>query len=486
MPRFVSEMSVFGFLKRKTRQKESTTKASALPETPPPSSSKSAPHSSAPAVSDELLPIVTLLAHQQRREYYIGEAEYMDHSVGSGGSVSASMDWKSAQIELRGSNLSVMDQVKPVYINVCDCEIAVSGLEVEVFVTERSRVAFRFATEELLVDFYSALLLAKFEYTQLQEAYTGALLSSEAIHFSDIRTLLDPNNRKHSKEEWCVLRFPYLNGKWIRGLVVVKPTKVEVYLNANKAKKHLLSTIVEGKSAHGVYSGHPSAIRDNSLLRLWGDCYIDVDLLTKLLSEGAEGTTSKPLSKRLSIGSLRSHESLSSSNGSKRGGHRRVASVDTQLSDASFSSKTPKKLVKRDIVQTHLAYIIPEAHGGIKPVEILLRMVIPVMNTFELYGRPDRFISSRTERDSLLFGLPQLPNSHYLSTGAARDLVGINLENSLREGWGIFDWNMVFKELVAMTLESQPENSSQPQVVNVKYEKPVSVAYDPQLDFVEA
>lgn len=437
-----------------------------------------------PKVSDELLPIVTLMSHQQQREYYIGDVEYIDQSEDL-----SVMDWTQTQISLKGSNLTIINLIKPLYINICDCELNLSGDELEVYViiTEHSQVVFRFQNEDELIDFYSAILLSKFEYTQLQEGYTGALLSSEAIHFSDIRTLLDPNNRRHSKEEWCVLRFPYLNGKWIRCLVVIKPTKIEVYLNANKSKKHLLATIIDGKTIHGVYSGHTNTIKENSLIRIWGDCYIDVDLLNKILNN--DGIDNKSLtnirrnsiSKRLSIGSFRSHDSTSSSsNTSKLNQHRRVQSIDTQISDNnSFNSKTPKKLVKRDIVQTHLMYIIPETHGGIKPVEIMLRMMIPIMNTFELYGRPNKFISSRNEKESLLFGLPQLPETQYLSSQSARELVSINLKNSLDENWGISDWNMVFKELVNIFLERQEGDATV-----VKYTKPENLNYDPELDFL--
>lgn len=476
-------MGVFSFLKRNKKREPSNNSTTS---TPPSSSSTGKKNDGKqkgigkPEVSDELLPIVTLMNHQQQRDYYIGDVQYIDQSGDSN-----QVDWVNTQVSLKGSNLTILDLVKPLYINICDCELNVQGLEVYVIITEHSQVAFRFESEGELVDFYSSILLSKFEYTQLQEAYTGALLSSEAIHFSDIRTLLDPNNRRHSKEEWCVLRFPYLNGKWIRCLVVIKPTKIEIYLNGSKSKKHLLATIIEGKTIHGVYSGHTSTIKDNSLIRVWGDCYIDVDLLNKLLNDGIDNKSltnirRNSLTKKLSMGSLRSHDSSSSSNASKQQNtqqHRRVQSIDTQISDTSFSSKTPKKLVKRDIVQTHLMYIIPETHGGVKPVEIMLRMVIPMMNTFELYGRPEKFISSRDEKESLLFGLPQLPTTQYLSSTSARDLVGINLENSLKENWAIFDWNMVFKELVNIVMERQGD------VTAVKYEKPEGLEYDPQLDF---
>lgn len=505
-------MALFGLFGKKKKAKKDSSKLNGqsdnpLPPPPPKDAvetgrSRSPPAVGKPQVSDEMLPVATLIQHQQQRHYYSGTVEYRDMSPDS----TAQMEYIACDVTLNGSNLTIMDLIKPLYINICDCELSINGLEIYVMITEHSQMSFKFPNEAELVDFYSAILLSKFEYTQLQEAYTGALLSSEAIHFSDIRTLLDPHNRKHAKEEWCVLRFPYLNGKWLRCLVVIKAHKIEIYLNAKKTKKQLLATIIDGKTIHGVYSGSTSTIKDNSLVRVWGDCYIDVDLLNKvlaneemksqMLSNGSSYKRSTSLSKRLSLSSIRSGSqqpsippptgddcsTSSSSNKQLNHGHRRMHSIETTASDSSFNSKTPKKLVKRNILQTHLVYIIPETHGGVKPVEIMLRLVIPMMNTFELYGRPQKFISSRNETESLLFGLPQLPQTQYLSSVGARDLVQVNLVNSLQENWSVNDWNMVFKQLVSVMMEKRAESIEA--VQQVKYEKPVTDGqYDPMADF---
>lgn len=404
---------------------------------------------------EELLPVVTLINHQQSRNYYKGNA-YFNH-------VSANLNnyqWTPAYVELCGSDINVRVEGNPnTFINVCDCELSFLKMEntLSISVTNDSILSFKFNTLEEVVAFYSAVLLCKFEYQQLQEAYTGALLSSQAIHFSDIKTLLSPNN-KNLKEEWTVIRFPFFNDKWIRAYIVIKPNnKVEIYTSSSKAKKHLLATITNGQSAYTIYSNDPSQVQNNSLLRIYGNCYINSDLLDAVVSnDDFDSVRSRKirsrtnsLSKKLSLTSLKSDEITKDKNT-----HRRTNSIDTTVSNNSFNnSKTPKKLMKKNLAFTQLVYIIPESHASVRPVEIMLRMLIPVLNSFSLYGRPTKFISSRTDPNSLLFGLPQLPNTYYLNTKSASDLVALNLDHSLNEEWSSSDWNFVFKELLGTLME---------------------------------
>lgn len=403
---------------------------------------------------EELLPVVTLISHQQSRNYYTGNA-YFYHQTSN----IDLYEWSSAFVQLTGSDISVqVDGGPKTFINVCDCELAYDRNEnyLSVSVTKDSVLSFKFNTAEELNGFYSSILLCKFEYQQLQEAYTGALLSSQAIHFSDIKTLLSPIN-KNIKEEWSVVRFPFLNDKWIRCLIVVKPSnKIEIYLNSSKSKKYLLATITNGQSAYTIYSNDPSQVQNNSLLRLYGNCYINSDLLESVVTkDDLESIKSKKmrsrtssLSKRLSLSSLRSDDNKSLSM------HKRADSIDTTVSEHSFNnSKTPKKLINKNLINTHLIYLIPESHASVRPVEIMLRMLIPMLNSFSLYGRPTKFISSRTDPNSLLFGLPQLPNTYYLNTKSANDLVTLNLGHSLVEEWTSSDWNFIFKELLSTLME---------------------------------
>ncbi|TID13293.1 hypothetical protein CANINC_004979 [Pichia inconspicua] len=440
---------------------------------------------------EELMPVVTLINHQQSRVYYKGHA-YFNHASNN----LNNYQWTPAYVELSGSDINVQVEGNPnTFINVCDCELSFSKAEntLSISVTNESVLTFKFNTLEEVVAFYSAVLLCKFEYQQLQEAYTGALLSSQAIHFSDIKTLLSPSN-KNVKEEWTVIRFPFFNDKCIRAYIVIKPNnKVEIYTSSSKAKKHLLATITNGQSAYTIYSNDPSQIQNNSLLRIYGNCYINSDLLEAVVSnDDIDSIRSKKmrsrtssLSKRLSMTSLRSDDNSRAQNM-----HKRTNSNDTTLSNNSFNnSKTPKKLMKKNLTFTQLVYIIPESHASVRPVEIMLRMLIPVLNSFSLYGRPTKFISSRTDPNSLLFGLPQLPNTYYLNTKSANDLVSLNLDHSISEAWTSSDWNYVFKELLGTLMEKGWKGGAfVGDVANLnitlknKHETP---SYDPMEDFAD-
>lgn len=479
---------------------------------------------------EELVPVVTLINHQQSRSYYKGNSYYYDSSKPlAADGLTTTFNWMPVYLELNGNDITVEIQNSPsTIINICDCELNYNKNDIilTVTVSNQSIMYFRFNTLDELNSFYSSVLLCKFEYQQLQEAYTGALLSSQAIHFSDIKTLLSPNN-KSIKKEWCVIRFPFLNDKWIRCLVVVKPNnKIEIYTHSNKSKKNLLSTITNGLSCYTIYPNDPTQVNNNSLLRVNGNCYINSELLTSILNDESmssltnESINSKKnfknrsrtnsLNKRLSIQSLRSSKSHDSSSAHDVNNnstdmnsnfshplHQRVTSIDTTVSDNSFSnSKTPKKLSKKDLVKTHLVYIIPESHPSVKPCEIMLRMLIPVLNSFSLYGRPTKFISSRTDKNSLLFGLPQLPNTYYLNNTPSLDLINLNIDNSITENWSSHDWNLIFKELLsALMAKGWKGGSYQGDLTHLNIslnmdkhhfnERNQSNDYDPMEDFID-
>lgn len=500
---------------------------------------------------DELLPVVTLINHQQSRSYFKGNSFFYDSTQAqpilnpvelvSNATTpvslsTASFNWAPAYVELNGNDITVELENSPTtIINICDCELTYNGDDIilTVLITNHSLMYFQFNTLDELNSFYSAVLLCKFEYQQLQEAYTGALLSSQAIHFSDIRTLLSPHN-KNVKEEWCVVRFPFLNDKWIRCYLVVQPhNKIEIYTHSSKARKYLLSTITNGLSCYTIYPNDPSQVQNNSLLRLYANCYINSDLLEVILNDDTISSTDENISlmnkksvktrssrsrsnsrsrnnsfnrrlSQVSLRSSRSHDSnLSSSNessnlSSSHQHHQRISSVDTTISDSSFTNaKTPKKLSKKSIAKTHLIYIIPESHASVKPCEISLRLLIPILNSYKLYGRPAKFISSRTDKNSLLFGLPQLPNTYYLNEKSSLDLINLNIGNSLREKWSAHDWYMIYKELMSALLSKGWKGGSyQGDLVNMNFSLDMDRSpsqfdfeddtYDPMEDFVAA
>ncbi|KAG7913939.1 hypothetical protein KL927_004918 [Ogataea polymorpha] len=427
---------------------------------------------------EELVPVVTLLHAQQARSYCEMNVRVPveDDQIST---TASKVSWAYVSAKLSGTELAIWEVdsltsqelrnddnggFKPVYINLLDAQYMYFSEgdthEIKIVLTESKAYLLRFDSKNDLDYFYAALLLAQFENRQLQESFTGALFSSKAIHFSDIRTLLAPSNN-NLREEWCVLRFPFLNDKWIRSYVVVtpnvgskKPGNVKIYTSTSKNKKHLLASIKSARSCVAVYPENPEFIDNNSLIRLNGQIYINQQLLEKVVSGEVDTSAHSHSRSRSGSGVVRklSNSSLISARNrhmQKSPNHSRSGSLQkTGLHKRLSSTLSMDSKKKIDLKEADFVYLIPESHSGVKPTEIMIRLLIPLMNSFRLYGRPNKFISSRDNRDSLLFGLPQLPHTQYLDNELAYQLVSLNIANSLAEEWSGWDWMQVFKEMV--------------------------------------
>lgn len=462
------------------------------------------------SVPQELASVVTLLHAQQARCYFEASVEVPTSDTVPSDAPTTSISWYPAYIRLVGTDLTVApkkpgviaspqlkrtdrigsssslgstasstansitvanpnEELSPLMINISDAELKFfkddTHYDIKLQVTNEKCYYLRAENQEDLNYLFAGLLLSQFESKQLQEAFTGALFSSKAITFSDVRTLLDPKNT-HPHSEWCIVRFPMLNDKWIRCYVVTIPSgglkkkdvgKIEIYISDNCSKRNLLATSINGHSAYSLYPENPEYIDTNALVRIWADCYINETLLDRIIAEDEMESVPKPGSRVSSLQktsnvihartvgrSMSRHMSVSSSTTSqmrrKGGHHSRVNSV------ASVHSL--QKMKNLDIQTTNLCYMIPETHGSVPPCETMIRTLIPIMNAFHLYGRPEKFCANRTAKESLLFGFPQLPHTQYLDMQNAFDLVCLNMKNASTQKWSSYEWVEVFREMV--------------------------------------
>lgn len=407
-----------------------------------------------PSIPKELVPVITLIKAQQARRYFDCVVEIPEDDGGP--------NLMAVNCKLNGIELVFWQDegFQPIYINVTDAIAECQSDGVFLKLSDAKNYFIKTANAQDLNMVYASLLLAKFEFTQLQLAFTGALLSSKAILLSDIRTLLAPENR-FVKAEWCIVRFPWLNNKWIRCYVVVtppeknlssnfkikddlagfKPGKIEIYASKQLQKKNLLACIVNGQSCSTIFPEQPDFIDSNSLLRVQGDILVNQDKLQQLSEES--------LNRKKSSSSLRKNNSWSRLSASNR--HNRSSSVTSNESvNSTGSSFTSRQLKSLNFATTNLCYLMPESHSAVLPLETMIRVMLPIMNSFKLYGRPLKFSSSKQDPDSLLFGLPQLPHTNYLDVQTAITLVELNLDNSRLEGWSEHNWNSAFKEMVSL------------------------------------
>jgi CCR4-NOT transcriptional complex subunit CAF120 len=368
------------------------------------------------AVSPELAPIVTLLSAQAHRRYNEGVFMLLQ-SINVDGEPVPNRQWREVYGVLLGTQLAIWNveelekyqndteallnaSSKPDYINFTDSSFrAVESLEnsnglknvIIVSTTLKNQYLLQYSELEDFHKWGAAFRLATFEYTSLQEAYTGALLSARGSKLSDIRTILAETKFAH--EDWVSVRFGS-GMPWKRCYAVIEqPSKksrngkvykgtVSFYKDEKKQKKGAMAVIRDANAAYALYPNSVKMIDHSTMIKLEGTVYFD--------------TSKKALPKEASV------------------------------------------------------YFMPEQHSAVPGYDTLIRFLVPLLNAFALYGRPKRLNADKNEMNSLLFGLPVLPHVHYLEVD---DLILLS-SNSSASNWLVTEWRTKIKEVLARKLAS--------------------------------
>ncbi|ODV77940.1 uncharacterized protein CANTADRAFT_34775, partial [Suhomyces tanzawaensis NRRL Y-17324] len=374
-------------------------------------------------LSPELIPIVTLLLSQSHRRYH--EGIFMLYYDLNGDGKPGDREWHEVYGILTGNQLAYWDAAnlaqyrhnpealletssKPKYINFTDSvynamrslPAAKQNLDNVVIVstTLKNRYILQFKSYTDLTTWYSALRLANYEYSSLQEAYTGALLSARGSRLSDIRTILAEKRFDH--EDWVSIR--YGSGMaWKRCYAVVEPCtnkkknflpgRVLFYENEAKKKKQLMAVVANASSVSAIYPQSHSLIDHSTMLKL--DAFIN-------------------------------------------------------FKSPSLSTKVSKKSV--DDFQNTSIFLMPEQHSSVPGFDTLIRFLVPLLDSFGLYGRPTRLKADRVDPDSLLFGLPTLPFVHYLEVS---DITQITSSSPDYLSWDVKTWTTNIKRVMKSKLD---------------------------------
>lgn len=309
--------------------------------------------------------------------------------------------WDAEQLDQHKDGLS---KLKPSYINITDATFksiltlpSPNGDLQNIIVlstTLKNRYLLQFSSQKLLQEWSSALRLSQFEYSSLQEAYTGGLLSAKGRQLNGIRTLLAETRFAH--EDWVSVRFgPGM--PWKRCWTIVAPVDPKVkskakkkgfeaygtvsfYEDKKKIKKPPLAKITIAQSAYAIYPSSAVLVNNSTLFKIDGTVTFD-DV------EGAK--------------------------------------------DASV-------------------FLMPEQHAGVLGFETLIRFLVPVFDAFKLYGRPVRLNADKADLRSLLFGMPTLPKVHYLELADILMLVGV----SGSEAWTPAMWTKNIKEILSRKMST--------------------------------
>lgn len=384
------------------------------------------------SIAPELVPIVTLLSAQAHRRYHVGV--FLLYNDLNNDGLPGTRKWQEQYAVLIGNQLALWNSSdldesnmklnqntktqqelahdlfnvasKPKYLNFIDAKFKIlEGKEntIVLSTTMKNRYFMKFSDKNSFNLWRSALRLCNFEYSSLQEAYTGAFLSSKGAKLSDIKVILADS--KFNYEDWVSVRFG-AGMPWKRCYAVVTPAKasskkkkksingnygeVVFYENEKKIsnKKYAMAVVTSAHSIFAIYPSSPLLIDNSTMLKIEGEI-----------------------------------EFLNMNNESK----------------SKKGNKTETTSKQGDI------FIMPEKHNGVPGYDTIIRFLVPMLNSFHLYGRPDRLISARDATNSLLFGLPTLPEIHYLQVS---DLL-ILAERPESKFWGEKEWKDNIKELLA-------------------------------------
>lgn len=353
----------------------------------------------------EMIPVLTFLAAHGSRPYMDGYFMVLNE-LNNNGEPIKDRKWHEVFASLHGTIITMWDAAlldqgihEMSFINVTDCYMrSVESLGpdlqnvIVMSTTMKNRYIFQFGTKTVFNEWSAALRLAAFERTSLQEAYTGALLSSKGSQMNGIRSVLSES--KQPREFSCDVRFG-VGMPWKRVWVVMTPN---------------------------------AAIKDKKLRKRKGHLG-QVEFYTDQKSKGKK----RPL--------VVIHQAFSAF---------AVFPEKAVLADVSTLIKM-ECLVEfegdMDIRESSV-FMMPESNSHYQGFETLISVLIPLYDVFGLYGRPKRLNADKSDLNSLLFALPSLPRIYYL------DVVDVYMLASLPESqtWSNYDWNMRIKELLARKL----------------------------------
>lgn len=364
-------------------------------------------------LSPELAPIVTLLSAQMNRKYFEGFFMLLRDLTAEG--KPAERRWEEVYGILIGNELSYWNadelksgdidaENKPSYINFTDATLKAEatlpsgqGVLNNVIIastTLKNRFILQYSSSEQFYRWRSAFRLAEFEYRALQEAYTAALLSARGALLSDIRVIL--TETKFDREDWVSVRFG-AGMPWKRCFCVIKQSK--------KKKR---------KKRDGIF----------------GD---------GTLGEVMFFETEKHSKKALPIATIKEADSIYA-----------VYPRNYMVIDHSTMVKLDGQIVfdRKEGPRQCSIFMMPEQHSAVPGYDTMIRFIIPLLDSFRLYGRPKRLNADKTDPDSLLFALPVLPNVHYLEV---QDLMQL-CSSSTSLTWTLPQWDEAVKRILRVKL----------------------------------
>lgn len=421
-----------------------------------------------PELSPILTPIVTLLSAQSHRRYHKGVILVL-HDLKNDGSP-ADRAWKEYYAVILGTQLALWDAQelansrsdstnnnnnslksvasKPRYINFTDATLRPLDSDdsiisndqnkhlqnvLVVSTTLQNRYFLKFSDLSSYKEWTAAIRLSLYENVSLQEAYTGAFLSSRGSKLGDIKNILASNN-KFTYSEWVSVRFgPGMT--WKRCFAVVTQHSKK---NAEKEKK------AHHKKRKNILKMKKNKKDDEDMIEdEENDAFPDFHTATS--GHDHNGTirfyeNDKKISKKNAMATVLDATALYA-----------VYPSSPLLIDNSTIIKLDGSVsfAEDHKVQNSSIFIMAEKHMGVPSYDTIIRFMIPAMNAFNLYGRPKQLIANRNDPSSLMFALPTLPCIYYLEVKDILEMINGNETSP----WNSEDWNNHIDQLLELKIK---------------------------------
>jgi len=416
-------------------------------------------------IPKELIPIITLINCQNSRIYHKSQL-YLNIEKNDA-SLQQDLSYQLIDGIIKGNQIilfkeNLQSSFKPISINLLEATIKIIDVENSLIISSSNKLAYhlKFNEKIQLQTWLSCIKLSNYEFIKLNESYTASLLSSKATLLSDLHVLM--SETRFSNEEWCNIKFSK-NSNWIKCFCVITPcdkfkrTKnhikngsIQFYTSSKTHKKNLICSINSIDSCFAVYPNHINLIDDSTLIKLNGDLTIYNLGLKKNSNDDDfdEISTSpnSPISRTTSIKSFSNYNNNNNNNNNNINSRSRSNSK-SHLRSTSISSIGSSKSIKGFNIDKTSLYILPKTHNAVKNFETLIRFLIPLYDSFQLYGRPKKLIAEKFNLQSLLFGLPSLPHTEYLTKELVLNLIKQDWNNILIK-YEIYDFNLLFSNKI--------------------------------------
>lgn len=352
------------------------------------------------------------------------------HDTDSRGRPAPDRSWQECFAQLVGTVLSLWDaseldkvgretDVLPTFINLTDAAITMlpamqlgDGKKLEnilsVSTAASNKYLFHFNSFNSLTQWTAGIRLSMYEYTTLQEAYTGALIAGKGKTLNNIRTILERTRVK--QEDWARVRFG-AGTPWRRCWCVITPPDEKEFSKLQKSQKK-------------------QTIYNRSQPVLKGDLkFYDTKKITKktrpiaTVTDAYSAFAIYPQSKPLIDQST-------------------LVKIEGRITIHSNPESVTEGFV----------FVMPEVHPAVSGFEIMLRFLFPVFDTFALYGRPQKLVSDVLDTRGLMFAMPQDRRYGYLEMW---DVVSL-IHTDGSQAWSERQWRKELKDLTAKRMTSGP------------------------------